>query len=133
MKRGLWFCILGMLVLLSAVSTELRAANPDNTTTTKTSTTNNDPKDKSLAIKSIYPNPVHAELNIELTSTISKDVQILIFNLLGQQVSDLGEHHVSDFDVNTLTFDVSDIKAGLYIVMVKSDTTLKSVKMKKVQ
>ncbi|MFV0483840.1 MAG: T9SS type A sorting domain-containing protein [Bacteroidales bacterium] len=134
MKRGLLFFVVWLMLLLVYTGKDLRASDYNKTPIKNLSSiASNDPQDKSITIESLYPNPVRSELNIEISTTRSRNINILVFNLLGQQVSNLGEHYISDFDTNTLTFDISSLKPGLYIVTIKSDTALKSMKVRKIQ
>ncbi|MFV0506116.1 MAG: T9SS type A sorting domain-containing protein [Bacteroidales bacterium] len=134
MKQDLLIYIISIFLLFATTSTRIFASSYNSIDHNEAHLiTNNNTDDKSLTIKGIYPNPVHTELNLELSTTKSGNVKIFVYNLLGQQVSDLGEHYISDFDTNTLSFDVSTIKNGLYIIIVKSDNAIKSVKMRKIQ
>ncbi len=68
----------------------------------------------------IYPNPTNNQLNVEWEGTESKTVELAIYNLMGQVItsSTLKEYN----GLNKQAINVSDLKFGLYLVVIKTQT-----------
>lgn len=67
--------------------------------------------DESQSI-SIYPNPASSTITIERSGTHSSEARLIISNTCGQQVI------MQKIKDKKLTLDISDLPAGIYIVMV---------------
>ena len=66
----------------------------------------------------IYPNPADDIINLELKSNISKDLSLIIFNPLGQEVERI--------EVNVYknkSIDISNLNSGLYFIKISHDKT----------
>jgi len=68
----------------------------------------------------IYPNPVNDILNISFELEISS---VAIYNLLGQEVFS------KSINTNETTIDVSNLSAGTYLLRVKSNDTVETIKV----
>lgn len=67
---------------------------------------------------SVYPNPSNGTFNIKFHLMESKNVQIAVVDILGEQVVDQRNQSVKD---NTVQISLHDIAQGVYFVIVKSD------------
>ena len=76
--------------------------------------------DVNEATLSIHPNPTSSIINITV-GNISSDVDIVIFNSVGQMV-----YHQSETSENgcNLTIDLGDLTSGSYILQVRSDENI---------
>ncbi|MFT5982359.1 MAG: hypothetical protein ACI9RM_000789, partial [Ulvibacter sp.] len=79
---------------------------------------------------SLYPNPAAQEFTINLGDNSSDNIDVSIFNSLGQQ---LNQYDQSVFnDSSQASFDISSFASGLYFITIKSDgiTTTKKLLIK---
>ncbi|MCH8904979.1 MAG: T9SS type A sorting domain-containing protein [Bacteroidetes bacterium] len=66
----------------------------------------------------ISPNPVTNQLSIRLINLGESEVEIELYNILGELVR---KHHLTDLHNNDLDeFDLSDLPRGIYLVQVKA-------------
>ena len=63
----------------------------------------------------IYPNPMQDQGNIAFTLEDNSNVNVKIFSLSGQLVQEINENNVAAGD-NNITFGVTELPAGTYIV-----------------
>jgi hypothetical protein len=78
----------------------------------------------------LYPNPVQTALNIKYSLDETSDVEISVYDLRGVRFIDLLKHIESGSQV--VTFDVSQLPDGLYVVKSHSanyDATSKFIKV----
>lgn len=80
----------------------------------------NDKEDLELDSLKVYPNPVNDRINLSATNEIKN---IKVYNLLGQEVLRASVNR-RDFSA-----DVSNLKAGIYIVKVAINESIKSFKI----
>ncbi|MEQ9716863.1 MAG: LamG-like jellyroll fold domain-containing protein, partial [Balneola sp.] len=75
-----------------------------------------------------YPNPFNPTTNISFTIPEQSDVQLVIFNVLGQKVAELvnGEKSPGSY---TLSWDASSASSGVYIYQLKTSTQVISKRM----
>ncbi len=67
----------------------------------------------------VYPNPVSNELFIEVNASQSSEMNISVFNLMGQKVM---EKNVNvNTGINTPSINTSDLNSGIYFVTVKAN------------
>ncbi len=66
----------------------------------------------------MYPNPAHAELNIEFTSQNQQAAQILIYAVNGALVGQHSQNLVAGS--NLVKVNLQNLKAGAYVVVLKS-------------
>lgn len=71
-------------------------------------------------LKSIYPNPFNPSTNVEIALPETANIQIVVYNSLGQHVSTMASG-VMNAGVHSLTFDGSQLASGLYYVVAKVD------------
>ncbi len=67
-----------------------------------------------LIIKRVYPNPVSAQLNIELTSQESGHTDLYIYDINGRALLKFSKEIVKGF--NNQQIDVSRLPAGIYFI-----------------
>jgi len=76
----------------------------------------------------VYPNPVTDVLNIEVNASQSSEMNISVFNIMGQKVM---EKNVSiNTGINRPSISTSDLSSGIYFVTVKAngfDNTMKFI------
>ncbi|WP_020526171.1 T9SS type A sorting domain-containing protein [Flexithrix dorotheae] len=71
---------------------------------------------KELSGVSVYPNPVHDRLNIEINNDLRGDFQIIILDITGKVIY---QNELEKNQINTSTsFDFSAMNPGLYIVKI---------------
>lgn len=73
--------------------------------------------DDSLLNVSLYPNPVDREITLEISDGIHQEVEINLFNLLGELI----QREVKSPIQNKLKMDISPISNGMYILKVVSE------------
>ena len=67
-------------------------------------------------ITAVYPNPAKDQVNINLNMEQSENVEVSVFNTVGQVV--LNENFGSMNGVNTLTLNLGDLTTGIYFVKI---------------
>jgi hypothetical protein len=70
----------------------------------------------------VYPNPTDGLLNIDL-NTLTEDVSIDVFNIVGQQVQSVQNAR------NLATLDLSNVSNGVYFVRISNDAAVISKKV----
>lgn len=80
----------------------------------------------------VYPNPFSKELNIEFNSQNVENLDIEIFDIMGQLVKKFNKRSVIGF--NTLTWDATDqrenkVCSGLYVILIKAEKETNSYKV----
>ncbi|MFA5574051.1 MAG: M43 family zinc metalloprotease [Brumimicrobium sp.] len=75
-------------------------------------------EDSALGGLNVYPNPAGEYANIDFSVNHPKDIQISIVDMLGQVVQ--SEVVAANTGQNAVSLDVQNIKAGMYLVKVKS-------------
>jgi hypothetical protein len=72
-----------------------------------------------FTLKQNYPNPFNPTTNIEYSVPRATDVQLTVFNMLGQSVATLVSEKKSA-GIYTVSFDASSLSSGIYIYVLKS-------------
>jgi hypothetical protein len=67
----------------------------------------------------IYPNPVVDQMNIEVNASQASEMNISIFNLMGQKVMD--KNISVNTGINTTSLSTSNLSSGVYFVTVKAN------------
>jgi hypothetical protein len=80
------------------------------------------------SLSDAYPNPFNPTTTMELTMPLAGDMNVEIYNLLGQTVSVLSSGYKEAGTYN-LTWDATDIASGTYFVRVQSDDFTKVQKI----
>ncbi len=76
----------------------------------------------------LYPNPTDDEVTVKLSLEKNERVAIDVFDLQGKIVSSFKEKELEKGD-QKITFNISSLKSGLYIVQVKSGGKLTKMEM----
>lgn len=75
----------------------------------------------------MYPNPTNSTTQIEFTSNESKDYEVSILSMAGQQVYRSLE--TAQVGRNTLSISVNNLPEGMYITQIRSTEGLQSMKL----
>lgn len=75
-----------------------------------------------------YPNPFNPSTTISIALDGASDVQVRVFNSIGQQVQTLAQTRLSS-GVHNFRFDGSNLASGMYLVVVQTPETRKVHKM----
>jgi hypothetical protein len=67
----------------------------------------------------MYPNPASGTFTVQLDATIDGVAQVVLLDLSGREVKDLGKVAVENGLRTNLVIDVQDVTAGLYVVNVR--------------
>jgi len=77
----------------------------------------------------IYPNPASETVNISFEQYEASEINVVIYNMIGEQVKNLtisGDWLQSSSDQS---FNVSDLKEGMYIMKIKTGRFSKALKL----
>jgi hypothetical protein len=69
-----------------------------------------------FAITSAYPNPFNPTLNIKIALPETSDLDVMIFNVMGQSVATLSNDGQYAAGIHGFTFDGSDLSSGVYFI-----------------
>lgn len=75
-----------------------------------------------------YPNPFNPSTQINFTIPVSGDVELTIFNLLGQKVNTLVNTKMNAGS-HSVTFDASNLASGIYLYRLKAGNTVMNKRM----
>ena len=67
----------------------------------------------------VYPNPATDVLNIEVNASQTSEMNIAVFNLMGQKVMD--KNVTLNTGINTPSINTSSLTSGIYFVTVKAN------------
>ena len=73
--------------------------------------------EKVKIVKSIYPNPFNPSTMITYNVAVAGDLNVAIYNILGQKVAQLYDGYQSYGD-HSLFWDASSISSGVYYVSI---------------
>jgi hypothetical protein len=79
-----------------------------------------------VSLFNVYPNPTDSELNIDFTNYKGKNVEVHLYNTIGQEVFTKMLENVGD---TPYTFDISKLNEGQYLIRVVSKGRADAVKM----
>ena len=96
-------------------------------TTELNNTSTNISEISSLNTISIYPNPTASFTNVNLYSSVNKNIILRLTNIIGKIVSEVNIHVVSGN--NNINLDVSNLKTGIYFINSESINESKSIKL----
>jgi hypothetical protein len=82
----------------------------------------------SFSISDAYPNPFNPTTTMTLTMPVSGEMQVDVYNLLGQSVASLTSGY-KDAGIYNLTWDASDVSSGMYFVKAQADGFTKTQKL----
>ena len=96
-------------------------------TTELSNTSTNISEISSLNTISIYPNPTASFTNVNLYSSVNKNIILRLTNIIGKIVSEVNIHVLSGN--NNINLDVSNLKNGIYFINSESINESKSIKL----
>ena len=67
----------------------------------------------------VYPTPTTGLLNVEVNASQNSDVNICVFNIMGQKVSE--QNTTVNAGINTTTINTESLSSGIYFVTVKAN------------
>lgn len=67
----------------------------------------------------VYPTPTNGVLNVEVNASQSSNVNISVFNIMGQKVSE--QNATLNTGINTTTINTESLSSGIYFVTVKAN------------
>jgi len=73
-----------------------------------------------ISLSDAYPNPFNPTTIMTLTMPVSGEMQVEVYNLLGQVVATLASGY-KDMGTYNLTWDASDVSSGMYFVKAQAD------------
>ena len=82
----------------------------------------------SFSISEAYPNPFNPTTTMTLTMPVSGEMQVDVYDLLGQSVAILTSGY-KDAGIYNLTWDASDAASGMYFVKAQADGFTKTQKL----
>jgi hypothetical protein len=82
----------------------------------------------SFSISEAYPNPFNPTTTMTLTMPVSGEMQVDVYNLLGQSVAILTSGY-KDAGIYNLTWDATDAASGMYFVKAQADGFTKTQKL----
>jgi len=74
----------------------------------------------SFTLSEAYPNPFNPTTTMTLAMPISGEMQVEVYNLLGQVVSTLADGYM-DAGTYKLTWDASDVSSGMYFIKAQAE------------
>jgi len=83
---------------------------------------------REFSLKQNYPNPFNANTVIEYNIKNAGDVELNVYNVLGQKVATLASGH-HEAGTYSITWNASDVPSGVYFAKIESGSTSESVKM----
>lgn len=67
----------------------------------------------------VYPTPTNGVLNVEVNASQTSDVNISVFNIMGQKVSE--QNTTVNTGINTTAINTESLSSGIYFVTVKAN------------
>jgi PKD repeat protein len=83
---------------------------------------------KGIASVKVYPNPTNGILNVSIELTTAQDLSVEIFNSIGQQM--ISKQYVNQSLVLE-TMDINSFAQGVYMVRVKANDNVKTIRLVK--
>ena len=76
----------------------------------------------------VYPNPATNQAQIVLSSNRASDVQVSVFNTMGQLVNTFNQSVVAG-GVQNITLNLENLQTGVYFVSVQAEDVTLSTKL----
>ncbi len=105
----------GTTVLLPAMSTSIDDALSD--------------LPVSFSLEQNYPNPFNPSTKIEYSLPQAANVQISVYNVMGQQVATLINNEQQSAGYHTVSFDASNLASGMYLYRIQAGNFVQTRKM----
>ena len=84
-------------------------------------------------ISASYPNPFSARTAFTLAVGQTQDVEISVYNMLGQRVATLFDEPLSANQITPVAFDGTNMASGVYVVVIEGEHFTESLKVMRVQ
>lgn len=81
---------------------------------------------KGITLVKVYPNPANAKLNVVVELTDAQNINVEIFNSIGQQ---MWQKEYSNYNTLTETIDISSFAQGVYMVRIKANESIKTIRL----
>ena len=75
----------------------------------------------------LYPNPAHDLINVSIESKSSQNIQLTILDVAGRLVAT--QNHLIETGHSIITLPVHQLKAGLYVIVLRTDSGTQSIKL----
>jgi hypothetical protein len=81
-----------------------------------------------IAFMHNYPNPFNASTTIEFTLLVETEVELAIYNILGQKITSLlvGRKPAGDYSI---TWDAGDSPSGVYFARLETEGYFRNIKI----
>jgi len=76
----------------------------------------------SYQLSEAYPNPFNPQTSFTLSVAREQQVQVEVFNTLGQRVATLHDGMLASNDTRPFTFDATALPSGVYYIRVTGET-----------
>ena len=86
------------------------------------------PMATSFSLRDAYPNPFNPTTKMELVMPLSGEMNVEVYNLLGQSVATLASGYM-DAGTYDLTWDASNASSGMYFVKAQASGFTKTQKL----
>jgi hypothetical protein len=83
--------------------------------------------DGSFDVLDLVPNPTVNQTTLSVSSDVSQDIKVVIYNSIGQEVQTV--NHVLNVGVNQITLDVNLLSAGTYMATVTTGNEIRTKRL----
>ncbi|MTI87964.1 MAG: T9SS type A sorting domain-containing protein [Balneolaceae bacterium] len=102
---------------------------PDYSETTTSNEDDDTGTPRTFALSQNYPNPFNPTTTINFTLGTAADVNLTVYNLLGQRVSTLVNNKKLNSGTHAISFDASNLSSGIYFYRIEAGDFIQQKKM----